>query len=345
MKIKKLRAKAVIACILLYLMFPGTAYASDGEDYIVISVAATDDNGQLQYALDTDDPAAFSDSNEFTIPAGTSHTIYVKDVAGNITSQTYYPENQDETDEDEQKINIDLEIGGSNKKHDYSNYEYLTDDPIESGTGTVAEKINTDASDNAAERIFYTVTTKEGEVLYMVIDQSRSSDNVYLLDTVSVSDLLALADGNGSSSATEKEDNLLSALSKEENIVEITEPKAAENQSSGMNPFIIFIFVAIAGGIYYYFKIYKTKKDESMDMIDDAMDMDEFEAESKDDDEVDFDFDDAEKERFLEELISGDENPDLYDTDPDEYAQSFDSVGEESDYDDILGVGDEEEEV
>lgn len=333
MKIRKLGAKAVITCILLCLMFPGVAYASDGEDYITISVAATDDNEQLQYALDTDDPSAFSDSNEFAIPAGTSHTIYVKDVAGNITSQTYHPDPNDSDDTDEQKINIDLEIGGN--KPDYSNYEYLTDDPIEPGTGTVAEKINTDASDNA-ERVFYTVTTKEGEVLYMVIDQSRSSDNVYLLDTVSVSDLLALADGNGSTSSTEKEDNLLSALAKEDNLVETeTETKTTEKESSGTNPLMIFVILALVAGVYYYFKIYKNKKDESMDMVDDAMDMDEFEAEE--DDEVEFEIDDAEKERFLEELINGEEeNPDLLDADPDEYAKPEGSGEDESEYGDFF---------
>ena len=339
MKTRKLGVRAVIACILLCLMFPGVAYASDGEDYITISVAATDDNEQLQYALDTDDPSAFSDSNEFAIPAGTSHTIYVKDVAGNITSQTYHPDNSDNSDDtDEQKINIDLEIGGNNKP-DYSNYEYLTDDPIEPGTGTVAEKINTDASNNDAERIFYTVTTKEGEVLYMVIDQSRSSDNVYLLDTVSVSDLLALADGNGSAPSTEKEDNLLSALANEENVV-VTETKTTEKESSGMNPIVIIVFIVLAGGVYYYFKIYKNKKDESMDIIDDAMDMDEFEAEE--DDEVEFDIDDAEKEKFLEELINGeDETPDLLDADPDTYAES--SGEDESGYGDFFGDEDLEE--
>ena len=57
-------------------------YASDGQEYITISVDATDENGNLLYAIDTDDPSAFTSSNEFSVPAGTHHTIYVKDAAG-----------------------------------------------------------------------------------------------------------------------------------------------------------------------------------------------------------------------------------------------------------------------
>lgn len=169
---KRKTKSLTLSAICFYLMawsFPATLYASDGE-YITISVDATDDNGNLQYALDTDDPAAFTDSNEFKILSGTTHTIYVKDMAGNITSQTYTPSaptpvevdvTQMDVGENEQRINIDLEIGRQNEEEaDHSNYEYLTDDPIEPGSGTVAEKIKTDGSEDS-DRIFYTITTKK----------------------------------------------------------------------------------------------------------------------------------------------------------------------------------------
>ncbi|MCM1388123.1 MAG: DUF4366 domain-containing protein [Bacillus sp. (in: Bacteria)] len=323
MKNKKLGVLGITAMICLLLLSGKVVYASDGEDYITISVAATDDNSNLKYALDTDDPSAFTDSNEFTIPAGTSHTIYVKDVAGNITSQKYYPDNdaEDAQDEDGQKINIDLELGaGGDKEIDYSGYEYLTDDPVYPGTGSVTEKVKTDGSDEGS-KVFYTIKTKEEEPLYLVIDQQRDEDNVYLLDIVSVSDLLALANGSGKAASTEKEeDNLLEALSKEDTASD--EEPVKQQKSSGTSPVIIFIIIAIVGGVYYYFKIYKNKKDEQMDMIDDAMDMDEFEAESTDeDDELEFSFDEAEKEKFLRELIDDDEE-EYYNVDPEEYATS-----------------------
>ncbi len=314
----------IIAC----LVFQMPVYASDGEEYITISVDAVDENGKLKYALDTDDPAAFTDSNEFVVPAGTSHTIYVKDAAGNISSKKYLPENENEsryvsnteTTEDERRINIDLEIGGDSSSQ--KEYE-ITGNPVEPGSASVSSKIKTDGSDDA-EKVFYTFSTKEGETLYLVIDQSQGSDNVYLLDTVSLGDLKVLADGQTSSyeSDTEsKEDNLLSALTAEDG-----EPADGEDEqiikksgrTSKSNAVIILIFAAVGGGAYYYLKVYKNKKDEAMDVMD-AMDLDEFEPEEEEE-EVDFDYDDAEKEKYLADLINEDES--LYDANPDEYAAS-----------------------
>lgn len=339
MRIKKIKLLLTLMCLAICLtQIRIYASASDGEDYITISVDASDDNGNLKYAIDTDDPAAFSDSNEFRIQEGTSHTIYVQDVAGNITSQTYSPypsaDNSNHsgsvtatsqvTTGNEPKINIEVEIGdkqdssNTGTKTDYSNYEYLTDEPIEPGGATVAEKIKTDSSDDA-EKVFYTFQTKEGETLYLVIDQGQSADNVYLLDTVSINDLAVLADGKAPEQV-EAEDNLLSALSKSADDNMAVENTKNETKSSNSNLFIILFVVVAFGGVYYYFKIYKPKKEAEMDIIDDAMDMDEFEAESDDEEAMFEEIDDAEKEAFLEQLIN--DEKDLYDANPDEYATS-----------------------
>ena len=55
-----------------------------------------------------------------------------------------------------------------------------------------------------------------------------------------------------------------------------------------------------------------------MDVMD-AMDLDEF-APEEEEEELAFDYDDAEKEKYLEQLITGDES--YYNADPDEYATS-----------------------
>lgn len=324
----------VFLCFMICPLWVPQVYASDGENYTTITVDATDDNEDgLKYAIDTDDPEAFADSNEFTVPAGTEHTIYVKDAAGNITSQEYKPvqaqeeipeasvtvtDFSQETREDGQQINIDLEIDREEKFPDYSDYERLTDEPAEAGTGTVAEKIKTDGSDSS-DRIFYTITTKEGEVLYLIVDQGQQTDNVYLLDTVSADDLLALADGAASTGSVreEKEDNLFTALSKESE----EENDEKEKGASNSNILIVLLFVLVGGGAYYYFKIYKNKKNEAMDVMD-AMDMDDFEPELEEsDDEADFEYDDKEKERYLADLINDDEE--LYDVSPEEYAADY----------------------
>lgn len=313
-----------------------TVYASDGEEYITISVEAEDNSGTLRYALDTDSPEAFTPSNEFSIPAGTSHTIYVKDSAGNITSQEYISSSEDyeksyvnEADEG-RSVNIDITLDDFPKSEpDYSNYEYAGDllyDPAEAGQGTVYEKVESSANNPNAERIFYTVTTDEGEVFYLVIDQGQSTNNVYLLDQVKLSDLRALAvDDSGKSESTESS-SLLSALSSgnenndnDELISE--EPASSKKSSMGGNLIILLLLAAIGGGFYYYKNVYKNKKDEQMDLID-ALDREDFEAEDEDDDEVDFGIDDDYQERLMQELMEED--------DPDDRAEGYFAEEEDS---------------
>lgn len=333
---------AAIGIMIAGVTFPSYAYASDGEDYITISVDAVDDNTDLQYALDSDDPTAFTKSNEFTVPAGTSHTIYVKDAAGNVTSQRYEPQESadheyrydpGDEDEEEQRINIDLELGRKETGEDHS---LDVDEEGNPGTASVTNRTKTDGTVDA-ERVFYTFTTKEGDELYLVVDQGRGTDNVYLLDTVSLGDLRVLADGHDSSSSLtsnndEKEDNLLSILASESegDDLEKIETSKEKGSSSG-NPLLVILIVAIGGGAYYYLKIYRAKKDEKMDEID-AMDMNEFEAEEDEEEEVEFDYDDEEKMRYLDSLLNDDEEEaeDLLNTDPDEYAMSHSEDEEDS---------------
>lgn len=316
--------KHAIGILMVFFLCIGTVktvYASDGEEYITISVEAEDNSGTLLYALDTDSPEAFTPSNEFSIPAGTNHTIYVKDSAGNITSQEYISSSEDYeksyvNEEDESRsVNIDITLDDFPKSEpDYSDHEYagdLLNDPAEVGQGTVYEKVESSANDPNAERIFYTVTTDEGEVFYLVIDQGQSTNNVYLLDQVNLSDLRALAvDDSGKSESTESS-SLLSALSSGNenngNDELSEEPASSKKSSMGGNLIILLILAAIGGGFYYYKNVYKNKKDEQMDLID-ALDREDFEAEDEEDDEVDFGIDDDYQERLMQELMEDDDS-------------------------------------
>lgn len=339
----KNRKQHVLVTVMLYSMivslgvwnFPVQVLASDGEDYITISVDAVDDNPNLQYAIDSDAPSAFSEINEFTVPAGTSHTIYVKDAAGNITSQRYEPEEEadydfsDSFEEGEQEINIDLELGRKEMQGDE------LEESGKPGTASVTSRVKTDGSVDS-EKVFYTFTTKEGAELYLVVDQARGSDNVYLLDTVSLADLRALADSQESTVKpdNDKEDNLLSILAGEGASDDEAEGVQQEKQTKGTSTFssglIILLLAGVGGGLYYYLKIYRTKKDEVMDALD-AMDMEDFEAEDDENEEVDFDYDDAEKERYLESLMDEEEESEYMDADPDEYAASHLIEGNDED--------------
>lgn len=312
--------------IMLCLTFRGTVYASDGQDYITISVEAEDDNGEtLLYALDTDEPSAFTTSNTFSVPAGTNHTIYVKDAAGNITSQEYVTSESDYdkayqqgADDEGRTVNIDVILDDEEPASEYSDYEYAGDltydpyKPAENGQGTVYDKVETQINDNNAERLFYTVTTDDGEVFYLVIDQGQSNNNVYLLDQVKMSDLSALAVQD-----KEKEDSgstsLLSTLNEEKEgtgeeklLTEDEEPDAGKKKagsSSGSTILLLFL-IAAGGGIYYYIKVYRNKRDEQMDLID-APDKEDFAVEEEEED-ADFGLDEDYQEQAMAMLLDED---------------------------------------
>lgn len=68
------------------------------------------------------------------------------------------------------------------------------------GTGTVLDS----ATEQEDDKQFYTITTADGNVFYLIIDGKRDSENVYFLNGVTEEDLLSLAQqDNGSESAIE----------------------------------------------------------------------------------------------------------------------------------------------
>lgn len=262
--------------------------SSDTGEYTTIQVRA-DGFEPLLYAIDSDAPDAFQSSNEFYVERGSEHIIYVKDAAGKISAQKYKVPMSE--------IEMEVNIGYS----DTSSIRQVTDEEIEAaedGGGTVAEQVVTDDSP-AAERVFYTITTKDEHVFYIVIDQSRSDNNVYLLDQVTDEDLFALTGSAPDNSDSEKD------------IIDLVEQVSAdtgnnlsgENKKSGAGDFLLYGFIILAmAGTFYYYKVYKPKMNRSKE-LDDAMDMDEFEAEDQDD-VIDFAVSKEEKEAVLNEIIN-----------------------------------------
>ena len=156
------------------------------------------------------------------------------------------------------------------------------------GTGTVLDS----ATEQEDDKQFYTITTADGNVFYLIIDGKRDSENVYFLNGVTEEDLLSLAQqDNGGESAievvtcncTEKceagavntdcpvcKNDLNGCLGKvtEEPAPEETEQPQAETEKSGGNTgMIIFLVIALAaaGGLGYYFKIVRPKQQAAMD--------------------------------------------------------------------------------
>lgn len=366
----KIKIFMCLASVFCLMPFTGKmSYAAEDEEYITITIDAEDDNDSLMYSIDSTEPSAFTNDNTFTIPANSTHTIYVKDEAGNITSQEYEglkevpnvsgqpDDTSDNTDNDNtytdkytsdntdstgemQDINIELEVG-ENGKVENINYSGILGTGnghsstllTEPGIATAYDKVTTDGSDSG-EKVFYTVTTAEGDTFYMVVDQRQNNDNVYLLNAVTRADLAALAvDGsdegninNTINAKDEKEDSLLDALQNEKNISSVDnsdEKTLKDDNGGGLNPQIIVIIAAvIGGGVYYYLKVYKNKKDEQMDVMD-ALDMGDFVPEGEEDEEVEFGYADDEKQEFLNNLINDNDDKEeetFYDMTPEEYA-------------------------
>lgn len=162
------------------------------------------------------------------------------------------------------------------------------------GTGTILDS----ATEQEDDKQFYTITTDAGNVFYLVIDGKRGSENVYFLNGVTESDLMALAEKEqGTSGAipetetctcTEKceagavntacpvcKNELSGCLGKADEKPaqdETPQPEKEEKQSNTGMIFFVLIAFAVAGGLGYYFKIVRPKQQAAMDDTDEYED-------------------------------------------------------------------------
>lgn len=154
-------------------------------------------------------------------------------------------------------------------------------------------------TDNATDedgKEFYTFTTPNDNVFYLVIDKQRDSDNVYFLNAVTEDDLAALAAKDEDKKETESampevavcnctdkcapgevntgcpvcKNDLKTCVGKTAEPEPDTEKEQPEKENSTGSLIFILLAVAAAGGAGYYFKVLKPKRD-----LDDAEDLDE----------------------------------------------------------------------
>lgn len=151
-----------------------------------------------------------------------------------------------------------------------------------------------DVSDNENLQ-FITVTARDGNVFYFVIDKGAQSENVYFLNTVDESDLEALVEQSDkkptASAKPEQPENTaetdLAETDKKDNPdtkAEKSEQPEKNKQKSNSGLFIVLALAAVVGiGGYYYKVILPKKKLEQADDLDD------------------FDFEDEETETVVNE--------------------------------------------
>ncbi len=114
---------------------------------------------------------------------------------------------------------------------------------------------------------FFTITTADESVFYLVIDRQKSGENVYFLNTVTVDDLMALAEPG-------KEEAPAPAVTPEPEPSPTPdvepEPDPEPEKNGGMGTLLLALaVVVIGGGAGWYFKIYRPKQQRAADLEED----------------------------------------------------------------------------
>lgn len=166
-----------------------------------------------------------------------------------------------------------------------SNEVVLEDNRTLTPTGNA--QLLDDVTDNENLQ-FITVTARDGNVFYFVIDHGAESENVYFLNVVDEADLNALIEKEETEVPeepvpepdTEKPDEDLVPI-------EDVEPEKPEGNNIGL---IIILVIAVAAGIGgYYYKVILPKK-----KLKDADDIEDFDF-GNEDDELEDDVKEAEE--------------------------------------------------
>lgn len=146
------------------------------------------------------------------------------------------------------------------------------------GTGTIL-----DAVSEEDDKQFYTITTEDGSIFYLIIDGRRTENNVYFLNTVTIEDLMALAEKSGDdlSSSIPFDDDCICTDKCEAGAInedcevckkdwtvcvgkaaQPSDPKETPEKSGSHIGIIIFIVIAVlaALGVGIYVKIIRPKK-------------------------------------------------------------------------------------
>lgn len=183
------------------------------------------------------------------------------------------------------EVTAEKKISDSNSDTDSEKRNYYFSENTDGNAELVAnEKVITD---NGLFQ-FIAVTTRSGDVFYVIIDNSKEENNVYFLNDVDTFDLQALLSKDDGSDTVK--------VGESAEIEATTESGAAENADSknkkesdskqGGNYTSIFILIGIVvlGGIgFVIFKIKKGgfgKKKAQTDLLDDEFD-DEYEDETE----------------------------------------------------------------
>ena len=119
------------------------------------------------------------------------------------------------------------------------------------GTGTVVDN----ATDEDGKE-FFTITTPNENIFYLVIDRQRSGENVYFLNAVTEADLMALVEISKEPVAPTPEPEPVTDPEPE------PEPEPEKKNNAG-TLLLVLAVALIGGGAGWYFKIYRPKQEKA----------------------------------------------------------------------------------
>lgn len=182
------------------------------------------------------------------LTASTTAFAYVDESAEASKQETVQTETEAETPTGEEAL-------PENDKTEKSDGAFSTP-----GNGEVKDDITDDSS-----KEFLTITTKNNNTFYIVIDRSTTSQNVHMLSQIDENDLKEFLDKEDTSAVETPTPSVVldeKEITAEGDKETTAEPEKEATPKTNVGA-IAAILVLALGGIagYYYFKIYKPKKD------------------------------------------------------------------------------------
>lgn len=173
------------------------------------------------------------------------------------------------------------------------------------------------SEEQAEDKQFVTLVSKNGNYFYLVIDRAGDKENVYFLNLVDEADLLALIEGETPEQhqvskvcnctnlcADGKVDPNCSICRNDptkctgKTTTPTPEPEITEEKSHGAGTtLLVLLIVGIAGGGFYYFKVLKNKGNTKGNTL-----LEEYDFEDDDDDEYEYEIEDEDKENESEDI-------------------------------------------
>lgn len=153
--------------------------------------------------------------------------------------------------------------------------EVLPENTDSTSTGTAFStpgngEVKDDITDSSSKE-FLTVTTKNNNTFYIVIDRSATSQNVYMLSQIDEKDLAEFLDKDSTATVVTPQTDSSQVVLDENKDTDDVEKDTTKNEKEtasepNMGAMAAILLLALGGvGAYYYFKIYKPKKEAEED--------------------------------------------------------------------------------